>query len=88
MGLSETLTLIAMEAHNSDQWKYDNNTTMLIILQKNLKSLLEAVLMISNNCENLEEIDVAGLVTGLAETLEWICDNTQMVERKATDGNG
>lgn len=88
MQLSEIFTLMSIEANENPEWKWDENTTTLLIVQNNLNSLLKAVMFISDECKNLENIDVHGLVMGLVQTLEWICDNTKMVEREVSDGNG
>ena len=78
MSFKETFTLMAMEAAVSETWEYDNNTTVLLIMQTNLVSLLKACIMVSDNFQHPEKIDIIGMVNGLTDTLEWMNQNMEM----------
>lgn len=80
MALNEILTLMLIEAHESEEWEYDHNTTVLLIAQRNLGSLLQAVMLISEDLKHLEKISTYGLVSGLTEILEWLINNMEMVK--------
>jgi len=78
MSFKETFTLMAMEAAVSETWEYDNNTTVLLIMQTNLVSLLKACIMVSDDFRDPERIDIISMVNGRTDTLEWMQQNMEM----------
>lgn len=81
MALNETLSLMLIEANETEDWEYDHNTTVLLILQSNLASLLRACLVVSDNLNEVNNIDVTGLINGITETLSWLVDSTEKVKK-------
>lgn len=87
MELKDLFTLMSMEAQESSDWKYDHNTTVLLIMRSNLASLLQACMMISNKFEQPENIDMLGLISGLTEVIEWLQENMILNYKGISDGS-
>lgn len=79
MAFKDLFTLMSIETQESPEWKYDHNTTVILIVQSNLAALLKACLVVSDQLEHPEKIDLINMINGLTDCLEWMQENTEMV---------
>lgn len=81
MALSDIFTIMSMEVENSEDWAWDHNTTVLMIVQNNIACFLKAIMTVSENLQHPEEVDMMGLVNGMVQSLEWIQENMEKVPK-------
>lgn len=63
------------------------STIALLTVQRNLSSLLQAMLESTNGFKNPENINIMGLSNGLCDMLEWICDQTEIILGEEHNGS-
>lgn len=81
----ELFNILALEGHIQDHWKYDNNTTLLLIVKDFLAGLLKATLQVTNNFQDTQQINAIGIVQGVSEILNGIMDNIQLIDKDGTN---
>lgn len=84
--LTDVLTSLMYEYEFDKNWPYDHNTTVLVTVQSNMAALLKSCIDVTNKFENLENLNILGLINGLSETLIWLQNNTEMSLKKESNG--
>lgn len=79
--VEDLLTLMSMEVQEDPRWPYDNNTTVLLITIKNMQSLLQAALIVSEDFTKMEEVNWSNFIAAVARGTTWIIENMEVVKK-------